>query len=252
MKREELQNSFQNEYHALFNKVADPIFIFEKENCRFLDSNTAVTRNYGYTKDEIKKLTLLDLHPTDEIVRVKKAIKIINKDVPFTFTHIKKNGIKITVEMLSDHIEFEGKDATITIVRDVSDRVNVEKELKRRATQTGLIYEIGKRVNSELELETVLPKIVNSIHETFDFYGVMLLLLTQNGKQLKLKAIAGGYADVFPDTLAIKLGEGMIGQAASTRKSQVSGDVTKNAHYVKKLRKSLFLNYRFPLSVVIK
>ncbi len=234
MKAAKNQNSFQDKYYGLFNKIADPIFIFEKENCRFLDSNTAVTRNYGYTKDEIKKLTLLDLHPKHEVERVKKAIKIINKDVPFSFTHIKKNGMKITVEMLSDQIEFEGKDATITIVRDVSDRVKVEKELKRKATQTSLIYEIGKRVSSELELDTVLPEIVNSINDTFNYFGVMLLLLDERKKKLKLKAIAGGYADIFPDTLAIELGEGMIGQAAVTRKSQVSGDVTKNPHYVKK------------------
>ncbi|MCK4754545.1 MAG: PAS domain S-box protein, partial [Calditrichia bacterium] len=188
MKAIKNQNSFQDKYYGLFNKIADPIFIFEKENCRFLDSNIAVTRNYGYSKDEIKKLTLMDLHPKNEVKRVKKAVKIINKDVPFTFTHIKKNGLKITVEMLSDQIEFEGKDATITIVRDVSDRVKVEKELKRKATQTSLIYEIGKRVSSELELETVLPEIVNSINDTFNYFGVMLLLLDERKKKLKLKA----------------------------------------------------------------
>lgn len=72
MKAVKNQNSFQDKYYGLFNKIADPIFIFEKENCRFLDSNTAVARNYGYTKDEIKKLTLLDLHPENEVKRVKK------------------------------------------------------------------------------------------------------------------------------------------------------------------------------------
>jgi len=247
MKMESKQETFQDKYYGLFNKIADPIFIFDKENCQFLDSNTAVTRNYGYTREEIKNLSLLDLHPKNEVERVKKAVKIINKDIPFTFTHIKKNGIKITVEMLSDHIEFEGKCATITIVRDVSDRVKAEKELQRKATQTSLIYEIGKRVGRELELETVLPEIVNSIYDTFDYYGVMLLLAEGRKKQLKLKAIAGGYADVFPTSLTINLGEGMIGQAATSKRSQVSGNVTQNPHYVKKVEEVTISELSVPI-----
>jgi PAS domain S-box-containing protein len=226
----------KDKYYGLFNKIADPIFIFDKENCRFLDSNVAAMRNYGYTKDEIKKMSLLDLHPQNEVERVKKAVKIINKDVPFTFTHIKKNGVRISVEMLSDHIDFEGKRATITIVRDVSDRVKVEKELKRQAIQNSLLYEIGQRLTSELDLDTLLRIVVTSIRDAFDYYGVMILLMDKDGKKLVMQSISGGYSKVFPHNMQIEVGEGMIGQAALTRQTQISGDVTKNPNYVMKAK----------------
>ncbi len=224
----------RDKYYGLFNKIADPIFIFEKDSLRILDCNTAVIRSYGYTREEIIKMLLIDLHPPGEIERVKKAVKIVNKDIPFAFTHIKKNNVKIVIEMLSDQINYEDKKATISIVRDVSDRVKVENKLERRAQQATLIYEIGKRVSSKLELETVLDEIVNSVYDAFDFYGIMVLLYNDKQKRLNLQAIAGGYGDVFPKTLSIQLGEGMIGQAALTQTTQVTGNVTKNQYYVKK------------------
>ena len=138
-----MKSPSNDKYYSLFNQIADPIFIFDKENCRILDCNQAVTRIYGYRRDEICKMSFFDLHPAGEQTRVKKAIKIVNKDVPFTFTHYKKNGVKIIVEILSDHIDYEGKQATVSIVRDVSDRVRIEKELERRAGQATLIYAIG-------------------------------------------------------------------------------------------------------------
>ncbi len=209
-----MQNTSKNKYYGLFNQIADPIFIFEKEKCKILDCNKSVNRIYGYVLSELKGMTFLDLHPMEEQERVKKAIKIVNKDIPFTFTHFKKNGKRIVVEVLSDHIVYEGKNATVSIVRDVTDRVKIEKELERRASQATLISAIGKRISSNLDLESVLNEIVNSIHETFDFYGVMLLLINKKKKQLNLQSIAGGYQGVFPDSLTIKIGEGMIGQAA--------------------------------------
>ncbi len=237
----------QNKYYGLFNQIADPIFIFEKNECQILDCNKSVNRIYGYTSTELNQMTFLDLHPPEELERVKKAIKIVNKDIPFTFTHFKKNGKRINVEVLSDQIQYEGRDATVSIVRDVTDRVKIEKELKRRATQATLIYEIGKRVSSNLDQESVLNEIVNSIYDTFDFYGVMLLLLNVKKEQLNLQSIAGGYEGVFPDSLTIKMGEGMIGQAAVSKETQLSNDVTENLHYVKKVEEVTISELSIPI-----
>ena len=160
-----MQKTNQDKYYGLFNQIADPIFIFGKHDCRILDCNKSVNRIYGYASSELQKMTFLDLHPVEEVERVKKAIKIVNKDVPFTFTHFKKNGKRLKVEVLSDHINYEGKEATVSIVRDVTDRDRIEKELERRATQAALVSAIGKRVSSNLDLESVLNEIVSSIHE---------------------------------------------------------------------------------------
>ena len=108
------------------------------------------------------------------------------------------------------------------------------RELRRRATQATLIYEVGQRISSKLKLDTLLSEIVTAVQETFDYYGTMLLLLDKKSKVLTMKSIAGGYAKVFPTDLRLAVGEGMIGQAALTHKTKVSNDVSKDPDYVQK------------------
>jgi putative methionine-R-sulfoxide reductase with GAF domain/HPt (histidine-containing phosphotransfer) domain-containing protein len=140
----------------------------------------------------------------------------------------------MNVEILSDEIEYEGHPSSLSIIRDITERIKSEKEAQRRATQTALINEVGKRVSSQLDLNSLLRETVNSLSHSFDYYGVMILLLDSKKKRLTLRAIAGGYADIFPSGLSIKLGEGMIGMAAQTGKTQHSDDVSKAPNYVKK------------------
>jgi DNA-binding LacI/PurR family transcriptional regulator/signal transduction histidine kinase len=118
----------------------------------------------------------------------------------------------------------------------LQERRRAEEEAQRRTAQAALIYEVGHRVSSKLELEALLSEIVTAIHSTFDYYGVLLLLLDEESKRLSLQSIAGGYADTFPQDLCIDIGEGMIGYAATTGRTQISGDVSKNPHYVRKAR----------------
>ncbi len=224
----------QEKYFYLFNQITDPIFIFDKKTLKFLECNTAVEVLYGYTKEEILSMSLNDLYPPEEVASLMKSLNISNHNHLAQFTHIKKNRRKMTVEVIYDSIYYEGIDASLHIVRDITDRLKKERELQRKTKQTSLLYEVSKRISSVLHLDIVLSEIVNSINDTYDYYGVMLLLLDEKSQHLNLQSIAGGYADIFPKNLSINLGEGMIGQAALTKNTQSSGDVTKNPHFIKK------------------
>ncbi len=127
---EELRES-ENKYHTLFNKISDPIFIFDKNSHHFLDSNEAVQRIYGYSKDELKSMTPFDLYAPEDFEKAKGNMDIENEDLLFTYTHITKYGQRIAVEILSDEIDYEGKPAWISIVRDITERKQAEEELRK-------------------------------------------------------------------------------------------------------------------------
>jgi GAF domain-containing protein len=117
---------------------------------------------------------------------------------------------------------------------ELVERRRAEQEAERRAAQTTLIYEVGQRVSSKLELETLLSEIVGAVQDTFDYYSVLLMLLDKTGERLVLQSVAGHYLDVFPDDLWVAVGEGMTGYAAATGETQFSGDVSQHPHYVRK------------------
>jgi GAF domain-containing protein/anti-anti-sigma regulatory factor len=95
-------------------------------------------------------------------------------------------------------------------------------EAQRRVTQLGRVYEVGRRVSGQLDLEVLLSEVVIALQDAFDYSGVMLLLLDEETQRLTLQSIAGGYVDAFPESLSLAVGEGMIGRAAETGETQIS------------------------------
>ncbi|MGA9349937.1 MAG: diguanylate cyclase, partial [Anaerolineae bacterium] len=113
--------------------------------------------------------------------------------------------------------------------------IEQEEAAKRRAAQAALVYEVGQRVSSKLELGELLSEIVPAVRDAFDYYGVMILLVDEEANRLTMQSIAGGYADIFPRDLYHAIGEGMTGYAAASGQTQVSGDVSKDPHYVREV-----------------
>ena len=106
----------------------------------------------------------------------------------------------------------------------------MEKEALRRAKQSDLLYRVGQRVSSELDLRTLFSEIIEVIHESFDYHGVMFLLKGKND-EYRMQAIEGVYKNKFPVDLAFTKEKGMIGQAISTGKTQHSGNTDENQYY---------------------
>jgi PAS domain S-box-containing protein len=126
---EALQQS-ERRSRTLFEHVPDPIVIFDKATNKFLDCNSAVERVYGYSRDELRDMTPFDLHPPEEYIKVHENINVANVDSPNTYVHLTKDGRKLNVEILSDEIVWEGREAWISIVRDITDRKRAEAELR--------------------------------------------------------------------------------------------------------------------------
>ena len=131
---EKLQAS-ESRYRKLFSSIADPIFVFDRETGLVLDGNAAACDNYGYTIDELRTMTPEDLHPREEAESAAANIRDVENSSPNEYTHITKNGKRMSVEVHTAELEYGGKLAWISIVRDLSKRKRAEadahKELKR-------------------------------------------------------------------------------------------------------------------------
>lgn len=148
----------EGKYRALFNKIADPILIYDKDTHKFLDCNASAVRVYGYSKDELMSMTPFDLHAKEDFEKVKDSLESGGVDVLFTYTYVTKYGQRISVEVVSDEIVYEGHPAWLSVVRDVTDRkqaedslvhdrAELEKAVKQRTYQ---LEEINKQMKQEL------------------------------------------------------------------------------------------------------
>lgn len=221
---------------SLFESAQEGIVMTDKQG-KILRVNSEFLKMFGYTQDEVLGKLIDDLVAADE--SYPKAISITRevvkgKKVSFEALRWRKDGQRIEVSVLASPIIINGeKVASYAIYRDITKRKQTEIQLKRRAIQADLLYKVAQRVSSMLTLDTLLSEIVKGVRYAFDYYGVMLFLVDEKNKHLKLKSIIGGYTDIFPSDLTVKMGEGMIGTAASTGQTQVSGDVSKNSVYIR-------------------
>ncbi len=132
--REALEQNEQK-YQTLFNSIADPVFIFEKTSYRFLEFNAAALKMYGYSREELLQMTPFDLHPPEDDERVRKNIDSKNPERSNEYCHLRKDGSKMAVDILTDEMKYQGKAVWISIVRDITERKKTEDLLQKALRQ---------------------------------------------------------------------------------------------------------------------
>jgi len=237
--RKQAEGALQTEkayLDQLFDSAQEAIVMTNNDGL-VLRVNSEFTRLFGYKFYESVGRFIDDLVSSEDIKKEAESYtKQLAEGKRFAFEDLRrcKDGTMIHVSAIGAPIVVDNKQvATYAIYRDITERKMAEEDVKRRAAQATLIYKVGQRVSSELELEALLYEIVTAVQEAFDYYGVMMLFIDEEAKRLALKSITGGHADIMPKDLSVAPGEGLIGYAATTGETQISGDVSKDPRYVR-------------------
>lgn len=117
-------------FEQLIKNNPNPIFIYDKENLRFLEVNDATLQLYGYTHDEFLQMDLTDLYTPEDIQTLLDTSDEAMMEGKFgkTFRHRKKDGSTVYVQMSKSTFKFNDRDAVINIIKDVSHDLQQEKE----------------------------------------------------------------------------------------------------------------------------
>jgi PAS domain S-box-containing protein len=155
--RKQMENALrksENEYRLLFQHNPHPMCIYNPENLFILDINDAFIPQYGYTREELLKMTIKDIRPPEDIPLLLEDIENLSSGLSKTkiWRHRRKNGTIIYVEITAHTSPFEGKQARIVLAHDVTDRMQMETALKESEDRYRLLLEyspIGIAVHSE-------------------------------------------------------------------------------------------------------
>jgi PAS domain S-box-containing protein len=105
-------------------------------------------------------------------------------------------------------------------------------KIRQRAAQLALVSKVARRAASILELDQLLHEVVTAIQQSFNYYHVGLFMLDEVAGELKMQAIAGGFAGMAPPEHRLALGEGMVGWVAETGQPLLANDVSQELRYV--------------------
>ena len=124
-------------FNNLFDDAPDAMFIAEIETGKIKEANKAASRLLLLPKEKIIGLHQSKLHPDlkrkDSVDTFAIRINEINIDSfnrPVENTVIRKDGSEIPVEILASKIIYNGKPCLMGTFRDISERKQLEKELR--------------------------------------------------------------------------------------------------------------------------
>jgi PAS domain S-box-containing protein len=126
----------EKKYSELFHLSPQPMWVFDLESLYFLNVNNAAIKHYGYSREEFLSMTISDIEPIEEIVKMEKALEIIKENDELiyqgNFIYRKKNGELVQVDTQSNIIKYRGKKAAVILAIDVTERSNYIKAIEQQ------------------------------------------------------------------------------------------------------------------------
>ncbi len=97
-----------------------------------------------------------------------------------------------------------------------------------------MLIEVTERINSTLDLDELLSRIAEIVKRAIDYEVFAILLLNEKTQELRVHFSLGHPRDLVRN-LRIKVGQGIVGRAAQTRRSVLVNDVKDDPTYIPSL-----------------
>jgi PAS domain S-box-containing protein len=186
----------EQQYRIIFEAASDGMIISDIETGRVVDANPAAIAMHGFTRDEFIGLHLTGyIHPDSQRLFKQAPNTIQSKggllDVPAV--HLHKDGSSFFVDVRRTAIPFQERPCLLSIVRDVTERINAERLLHERVElhtrEQATLLDISQTLASALELKPglildQLRVLIEYTHaELFVLEGTAMVALAVRGLQ---------------------------------------------------------------------
>jgi len=126
----------EEQYRVLFENNPHPMWVHDLDTLAFLAVNDAALRHYGYTRAEFLSMTALDIRPAEDVAAFKQQYEERRARYGFTsfisthpYTHRKKDGTLIEVDIAANNIVFGGREARLVLATDVTEKSLLQAQL---------------------------------------------------------------------------------------------------------------------------
>ena len=139
LSRGKMKSSFEefdkkiNNYQSIIDQANDAMIVIDIVDGRIHQSNPSAAIMLGYSKEELEKKSLFDLHPKEYLDQSSKIVAdvwekggLIYSDIPF----VTKSGEILPVECSAKVAPFSGRPAIVIYARDIRERLAMEAEIQ--------------------------------------------------------------------------------------------------------------------------
>ena len=132
----------ESRFRALVEQAADALFLYDREG-RFIDVNERACESLEYTRDELMKLSVMDVEQSPSLHELDEFWKRLQTEAPVTVDgiHRRKDGTEFPVELRIGMLERGGKSYFLALARDITERKRIEEGLKNSEERFKALFE---------------------------------------------------------------------------------------------------------------
>lgn len=159
------------DYSTLFYYSPLPKWVYQIGTYQILEVNQAALDHYKYSKEEFLSMTMKDLQlevDIQKLITAHKDIESVEGNIHFgVFTHLKKNGERIRMEINGHKIPFQRKNCITVICQDVTEKEKQILELQESDYKLKAASDIAKLGYWRLEMDAQTLSWSDKIYEIF-------------------------------------------------------------------------------------
>ncbi len=142
--RERLREK-EGEFRFLFEKNPRAMWVYDTDSLAFIEVNEAAIAQYGYSREEFKRMRITDIRPPEDVARLRKLVRGLGPGVRHSgeWRHVAKDGRQMVVEVTGHGLTFAGRPASLVVATDVSERRRAEDALRATEAQKGAVIALA-------------------------------------------------------------------------------------------------------------
>jgi diguanylate cyclase (GGDEF)-like protein/PAS domain S-box-containing protein len=120
-------------FRLLFDNNPVPMWVFDQHSLDFIAVNQTAVDKYGYTREKFLSLKLTDIRPPEARERLKAWVGNIQRteDAENVWQHLAADGRVMDVCIYSQAMNYEGHDARLVAIHDVTDQKHAAEQLAK-------------------------------------------------------------------------------------------------------------------------
>ncbi len=111
------------------------------------------------------------------------------------------------------------------------DNARLHGRLMHEKREKELLYEVGVRISSSLDMEEVMGLILQCLKQVVEYHAGGVFLVDPEGMEI-MRLTSSGYAPEMEDWVKLKFGQGVVGWVAKHVEPVIIGDVSKDSRYL--------------------
>jgi PAS domain S-box-containing protein len=139
----------ERRFHEMFDSASDALFLIAADTGQIVQANSVASELYGYDHDELLTMKNVDVSAEpEETSRLTRERQVMAANEVTTIPrrlHRRKDGTVFPTEITARTLSMEGRSVLVVAVRDTSERVRAEEEIRR------LNAELEERIVSRTE-----------------------------------------------------------------------------------------------------